>query len=84
MLAFICMYLQPTEELLKKHYEDLAGKPFFNGLIKYMLSGPVCAMVSYVNIRVFYYVQIQTIHNIILTVCYKWFTNKLHQLAVEY
>lgn len=24
---------------------DLAGKPFFAGLIKYMLSGPICAMV---------------------------------------
>ena len=24
---------------------DLAGKPFFPGLIEYMLSGPICAMV---------------------------------------
>jgi nucleoside-diphosphate kinase len=26
-------------------YADLAGKPFFPGLIKYMASGPVVAMV---------------------------------------
>lgn len=36
---------QPTEELLKKHYGDLAEKPFFPKLVKYMLSGPVVAMV---------------------------------------
>ncbi|XP_015781794.1 nucleoside diphosphate kinase A [Tetranychus urticae] len=36
---------QASEELLKKHYEELAGKPFFGGLIKYMLSGPVVPMV---------------------------------------
>lgn len=26
----------PSEELLKKHYADLASKPFFPGLVKYM------------------------------------------------
>ncbi|KAK9453781.1 nucleoside diphosphate kinase [Dipodascopsis uninucleata] len=36
---------QPTEELLKEHYSDLTTKPFFPGLLNYMLSGPVCAMV---------------------------------------
>ncbi|XP_014486117.1 PREDICTED: nucleoside diphosphate kinase [Dinoponera quadriceps] len=35
----------PTEEHLKKHYADLATKPFFPGLVKYMSSGPVVAMV---------------------------------------
>ncbi|KJE89140.1 nucleoside diphosphate kinase [Capsaspora owczarzaki ATCC 30864] len=34
-----------SEELLKQHYADLAGKGFFNGLIAYMASGPVAAMV---------------------------------------
>jgi len=34
-----------TTEHLEKHYADLAGKPFFPGLIKYMASGPVVAMV---------------------------------------
>ena len=33
------------EEHLKKHYSDLAGKGFFNGLIKFMASGPVVCMV---------------------------------------
>lgn len=38
-------FTQPTKELLEKHYADLAGKPFFPGLIQYMSSGPVVAMV---------------------------------------
>ncbi|KAA8894675.1 nucleoside diphosphate kinase [Sphaerosporella brunnea] len=35
----------PGREHLEKHYSDLAGKPFFPGLIEYMNSGPICAMV---------------------------------------
>ncbi|KAB2576713.1 putative nucleoside diphosphate kinase protein [Lasiodiplodia theobromae] len=35
----------PSKEHLEKHYADLADKPFFPGLIAYMGSGPVCAMV---------------------------------------
>ncbi|KAK4029261.1 nucleoside diphosphate kinase [Daphnia magna] len=38
-------FVQPTEELLQKHYADLSGRPFFAGLVKYMASGPVVAMV---------------------------------------
>ncbi|KDQ59479.1 hypothetical protein JAAARDRAFT_126675 [Jaapia argillacea MUCL 33604] len=34
-----------SPEFLEKHYADLKGKPFFPGLIKYMASGPVAAMV---------------------------------------
>ncbi|KAI1005764.1 hypothetical protein K3495_g2452 [Podosphaera aphanis] len=34
-----------TQAHLEKHYEDLSSKPFFPGLIKYMGSGPICAMV---------------------------------------
>ncbi|GAB1744431.1 hypothetical protein NU219Hw_g1708t1 [Hortaea werneckii] len=34
-----------SKEHLEKHYEDLKGKIFFDGLIKYMASGPICAMV---------------------------------------
>nr|ABM55663.1 putative abnormal wing disc-like protein [Maconellicoccus hirsutus] len=34
-----------SEELLQKHYSDLAGRPFFPGLVKYMSSGPVVPMV---------------------------------------
>ncbi|GLE03343.1 hypothetical protein PINS_up012233 [Pythium insidiosum] len=35
----------PGKAHLEKHYADLAGKPFFPGLISYMTSGPVVAMV---------------------------------------
>lgn len=34
-----------SNELLSEHYKDLAGKAFFPGLITYMSSGPVVAMV---------------------------------------
>ncbi|GMP23842.1 hypothetical protein CsSME_00001301 [Camellia sinensis var. sinensis] len=29
----------------EKHYEDLSAKPFFNGLVEYIVSGSVVAMV---------------------------------------
>eukprot|EP00548_Thalassiothrix_antarctica_P000505 CAMPEP_0194135740 /NCGR_PEP_ID=MMETSP0152-20130528/5808_1 /TAXON_ID=1049557 /ORGANISM="Thalassiothrix antarctica, Strain L6-D1" /LENGTH=145 /DNA_ID=CAMNT_0038832103 /DNA_START=144 /DNA_END=581 /DNA_ORIENTATION=- len=35
----------PGKEHMEKHYADLSGKGFFSGLIKYMTSGPVVAMV---------------------------------------
>ncbi|EXJ60927.1 nucleoside diphosphate kinase [Cladophialophora yegresii CBS 114405] len=35
----------PGKEHLEKHYEDLKDKPFFKGLVTYMLSGPIVAMV---------------------------------------
>jgi nucleoside-diphosphate kinase len=37
--------LSPGQEHLEKHYADLKDKKFFPGLIKYMNSGPVVAMV---------------------------------------
>ena len=36
---------QPGKEHLQKHYADLSKKPFFNDLVDYMNSGPICAMV---------------------------------------
>lgn len=36
---------QPTEALLRNHYDDLQEKPFFPSLLSYMLSGPVLATV---------------------------------------
>ena len=36
---------RPSKAHLEQHYADLAGKKFFPGLIQYMTSGPVCAMV---------------------------------------
>ncbi|KAL1848412.1 nucleoside diphosphate kinase Ndk1 [Paecilomyces lecythidis] len=35
----------PSKEHLEKHYADLSDKPFFKGLVSYMLSGPIVAMV---------------------------------------
>lgn len=38
--------VQPSEELARQHYSDLAQKPFFPSLIKYLTTGtPVVAMV---------------------------------------
>lgn len=39
------MDLQPSQDLLEKHYADLSSRPFFGGLVKYMSSGPVVPMV---------------------------------------
>jgi len=36
---------QPGKAHLEEHYADLSKKGFFPGLIEYMNSGPVCAMV---------------------------------------
>ncbi|XP_063550612.1 putative nucleoside diphosphate kinase [Gorilla gorilla gorilla] len=38
-------FLLASEEHLKQHYIDLKDRPFFPGLVKYMNSGPVVAMV---------------------------------------
>merc|ERR1711973_548960 len=38
-------FMQASEDHLKNHYADLSSKPFFGGLVKYMASGPVVAMV---------------------------------------
>ncbi|XP_036061094.1 nucleoside diphosphate kinase B-like [Onychomys torridus] len=38
-------FFQASEEQLKQHYIDLKDRPFFPGLVKYMNSGPVVAMV---------------------------------------
>lgn len=37
--------LTPSIELLEKHYEEHKGKPYYDALIEYMMSGPVFAMV---------------------------------------
>ncbi|KAF5278079.1 hypothetical protein FQR65_LT03595 [Abscondita terminalis] len=38
-------FMWASEKHLQEHYKDLAGRPFFNGLVKYMNSGPVVPMV---------------------------------------
>lgn len=37
--------MAPSRDLLNQHYADLSAKPFFGGLIDFMTSGPVFAMV---------------------------------------
>nr|AFM90703.1 nucleoside diphosphate kinase-like protein [Callorhinchus milii] len=37
--------LKASEQLLKEHYISLKERPFYNGLVKYMSSGPLVAMV---------------------------------------
>ncbi|XP_051968702.1 nucleoside diphosphate kinase A-like [Xyrauchen texanus] len=37
--------IQASEDLLRQHYSDLKDRPFFPGLVCYMTSGPVVAMV---------------------------------------
>ncbi|MTV28636.1 nucleoside-diphosphate kinase, partial [Nitriliruptoraceae bacterium ZYF776] len=37
--------LTVDEAFAQKHYADLSSKPFFNGLVEYIVSGPVVAMV---------------------------------------
>ena len=38
-------FLHVSKELAEKHYEVHKGKPFYDGLIKYITSGPVVVMV---------------------------------------
>jgi nucleoside-diphosphate kinase len=40
-----CQMLLPNQKLLEEHYAELKKKDFFPALIKFMLSGPVIAMV---------------------------------------
>lgn len=37
--------IKMTEELAKRHYRDHVEKPFFPGLLKFITSGPIIAMV---------------------------------------
>lgn len=37
--------LRATESVLEQHYAEHVGKPFYAGLIKYIQSGPIVAMV---------------------------------------
>ncbi|XP_028820619.1 NME/NM23 nucleoside diphosphate kinase 2a isoform X2 [Denticeps clupeoides] len=37
--------LHAPEDVLKEHYADLKDRPFFPGLVSYMRSGPIVAMV---------------------------------------
>jgi nucleoside-diphosphate kinase len=38
--------LTPTREILAKHYAEHKGKPFYEPLLEFMLSGPIVAMIA--------------------------------------
>jgi len=38
-------FVTPSKEQFETHYHDLKEKPFFPGLLSYMMMGPVCQMV---------------------------------------
>jgi nucleoside-diphosphate kinase len=38
-------FIQVSEDLARRHYAVHEGKPFFNGLIQYIVSAPVVALV---------------------------------------
>ncbi|CAG5104822.1 Oidioi.mRNA.OKI2018_I69.chr1.g1575.t1.cds [Oikopleura dioica] len=38
-------FVQPSRQLVEKHYEEHLGRPFYEGLVNYMTSGPVLASV---------------------------------------
>lgn len=38
--------MQADRALLERHYEEHRGKPFFEPLVEFMLSGPIVAMVA--------------------------------------
>ena len=40
-----CKFMQVNLELAEEHYAIHKGKPFYNGLIKYITSSPILAMV---------------------------------------
>jgi nucleoside-diphosphate kinase len=43
----VALHLRPaTAELLAEHYAEHQGKPFYQPLVDFMLSGPVVAMVA--------------------------------------
>jgi nucleoside-diphosphate kinase len=38
--------MNPTRALLEEHYAEHRGKPFFEPLVEFMLSGPIVAMIA--------------------------------------
>lgn len=44
LLMVGCKLMQISSELAAKHYESHEGKPFYDGLVKFMTSSPVLVM----------------------------------------
>jgi nucleoside-diphosphate kinase len=40
-----CEIHTPTKSMIEEHYKEHKGKPFFNKLVKFMISGPIMSMV---------------------------------------
>jgi len=38
--------VQPDRSLLEEHYAEHAGKPFYEPLLEFMLSGPIVAIIA--------------------------------------
>lgn len=38
--------VKPTREILARHYAEHEGKPFYEPLLEFMLSGPVVAVIA--------------------------------------
>ena len=38
-------FFTPSKELAENHYAEHKERPFFKGLVEFLTSGPVCAMV---------------------------------------
>lgn len=45
VLNIALKFVNVDQPFAEKHYADLSAKPFFNGLVEYIVSGPVVAMV---------------------------------------
>ena len=45
LLMSAAKFLQVDQVFAEKHYAEHVGKPFYNGLVNYITSGPVFAMV---------------------------------------
>jgi nucleoside-diphosphate kinase len=41
--------MTPSREILAKHYAEHEGKPFYEPLLEFMLSGPIVAMIAQGN-----------------------------------
>ena len=39
-------FVQPTRDVLARHYAEHEGKPFYEPLLEFMLSGPVVAVIA--------------------------------------
>ena len=44
-VLYAAKFMHVSPELAAKHYAEHEGKPFYNGLVNYITSGPVFAMV---------------------------------------